>query len=251
MKDPMCVTARVMRVARRSVSLAAFLAAGFVLASASVVAAPLGKASDCEQDEVRQQQAYEFSAQVGRELLSESESTPVPWRVQYLFQQLLPHVQMGESEPTRLQGYVSDGLTAQAAGPHLLLVSSVAWVSTPAWTDDEVAALLAHELAHLERRDMVRWGCFSWKLEGRPRQTLADALRATLATLDDGSPKSRAASAFLHETELTADRRARELLSAAGFATEGLDSLLKRVARQDSSPHLTHPAAAERLEHLR
>lgn len=231
-------------------AIALLWALGFGMSGA--FAAPVSKqAPGCEQDEARQRQAYEFSGQVARELLSESEAAPVPWRIQYLFQQLLPHVQLPEGEPVRLLGYVSDSPTAQAAGARTLLVSSAAWASSPAWTDDEVAALLAHELAHLERRDMVRWGCFSLKLEAKPRQSVADALRATMAALDDGSPKSRAASAFLHEAELTADRRARELLALAGLGPQGLDALLRRVARQDSAEHPTHPAASKRLEHLR
>ncbi len=140
-----------------------------------------------------------------------------------------------------LQGYESSQVSAQLRGTAGILVSSALWRATPPLSAQEQAAVLAHELAHLEKDDLQLWGCFA-QSRGLPEvPPFPEALDSAL------QEKDPLVGQFLHEMELAADRRARELLHDAGFDPLALDQVLSRKDLQSPEPSFTHPGSRARV----
>lgn len=59
----------------------------------------------------------------------------------------------------RLVAYSAKLLNAHEADHGVIVISSAAWGQDSGMTQSEVAAMLAHELAHLELRDSKRMAC--------------------------------------------------------------------------------------------
>jgi Zn-dependent protease with chaperone function len=121
---------------------------------------------------------------------------------------------------------------------------------------DEIAFVLGHEMAHIVRRHTLE-------------RVLADSVFSALVRRFS---VGRAAGAWLgraglealtrahsRENEFEADGFAQRLAAAAGFAPDGGERLLRRLARMQSSNALgrlsdyfsSHPPVAERVERLR
>ena len=146
---------------------------------------------------------------------------------------------------------VPDGTVNAFATPggHVLLLEGLL---DAAETPEEVAGVLAHELAHAARR--------------HPMQGLIRASGTRLllgALLGDAGTLDAAASRFAHllvlvsytrQDELEADRVAVGLLNAADIRGDGLAAFLRRMEEKNAGaagavPALlsTHPARAERI----
>lgn len=119
-------------------------------------------------------------------------------------------------------------------------------------TTDEVAFVLAHELAHAIRGDAKRipYGniSLSEKLPLEPdvdRTFITEGLRA-VATL--------IRAVYSQELELSADELAIKLMAKAGFDAKASLSVLERLSRSEAAAACawlsTHPGAAQRLQRL-
>jgi predicted Zn-dependent protease len=102
---------------------------------------------------------------------------------------------------------------------------------------DEVAGVLAHELAHVAHRDPVRAMVRSAALSALAGMLAGDpGLAAGLATLGVhllGLSHSR-------DAEMRADARATEILARAGLATDGLADLFARLAARAGGGAAVH-----------
>ena len=111
----------------------------------------------------------------------------------------------GLNEQTlRWWGYHASQVNAFAAGADTLLVSSALWQS--AFSPDEQAAVLAHELSHLAQGHNTLWGCWS-------RVVQSPQLHAQLR----------------QEMEEQAEEQAKGWLAAAGFDPGALPRVRARV----------------------
>lgn len=125
-------------------------------------------------------------------------------------------------------------------------------------SDDELAAVMAHEIAHITARHAVK------RYEGALGAQLAQL--ATLATRQGaairgvGVATQSAQLAYARQEELEADRIGVRYLKAAGFDPKAMLALLEKVHELDQEnthylptgvvrPHyaMTHPYVAERL----
>lgn len=116
-------------------------------------------------------------------------------------------------------------------------------------SSDQVAAVLAHELAHFEARDPLR-------------QTLSGAGLSLLIPLLIGDTASGAVGRTLlltrysREAERAADDRAIDILASSNMRSDGLSKFLEETAADSSLPEVaaylqTHPRTAERVARLR
>lgn len=119
-------------------------------------------------------------------------------------------------------------------------------------TADEVAFVLAHELAHAIRGDAKRIPYASITLSEKPplepdvdRTFITEGLRA-VATL--------IRAVYSQELELSADELAIKLMAKAGFDAKASLSVLERLSRSEATAACawlsTHPGAAQRLQRL-
>jgi predicted Zn-dependent protease len=148
---------------------------------------------------------------------------------------------------------VEDAEPTAVALPGGTVLVSTAMAARFAADDGALLALLAHEFAHVERRDAIRAfaaqtaarrGLRWLGLGGRLFGLGDELLRALESQLDQG---------YSEETELAADRDARELLAATGESADGLQRLLQAL----ELPPLAlcayaqrHPSSARRLRAL-
>jgi len=109
-------------------------------------------------------------------------------------------------------------------------------------TEDELAALLAHEIAHNEQRHYAEQ--YDWKL---PLNILGEGL--SLLTL--GIVPNPIQLALSRKDEAEADRIGLELMVKAGFCAQGMSKLLEKLhnitsLRTPNKYVLTHPPTKER-----
>ncbi|MCC5612108.1 M48 family metallopeptidase, partial [Nostoc sp. CHAB 5834] len=198
----------------------------------------------CSKDPARKRQAYAASQRSAVQLQQENGREDPPLKLKLILQKLVrASNRAGQESAFQLIGYEHAQPNAHLAGPTSLLVSSAVWKSSDRPLSlNEQAALLAHELAHLEQDDPVLWGCFALSLSEDKGisigQAIADALNNT---------KSPMTKQFLHELELSADSRAKEILEDADFGPEGLISLIRRPDVTPEEETFSHPSRAARL----
>ncbi|MEM7200764.1 MAG: M48 family metallopeptidase [Planctomycetota bacterium] len=117
---------------------------------------------------------------------------------------------------------------------------------------EEVAGVMAHEIAHVLERHSMRQLCY--------RVGLWSSLSLTLGGAGGGLGSIAGAATeltdlgFSRDQERDADRLGVEILQRAGIATEGLAAFFARLAEQGGAlPALlsTHPSSDDRAEALR
>ena len=125
--------------------------------------------------------------------------------------------------------------------------------------EDELAAALAHEVAHVAHRDGINSIVKSrWAEVAAERRIAAAKERggrpARLATLFEGSIndvfQSIATNGYSRTAEWAADQEALRTLSRAGYNPEALASLLTKMLAQEKRQvgiYRTHPPTALRL----
>jgi predicted Zn-dependent protease len=132
-------------------------------------------------------------------------------------------------------------------------------------SEDELAAVLAHEIAHVIHRDGIsaiqssRWSEALLVIGGNAAREFGPREAAQLVSLFEGSIddvfKTLVVNGYGRGQEKDADAAALGYLDAAGYDPRGLTGYLKRLeqAGQGSKGGIltTHPGTDERLENVR
>lgn len=132
-------------------------------------------------------------------------------------------------------------------------------------SEDELAGVLAHEIAHVAARHTVRQATAATPLGvvfGLPAAIVGSVSRplGDLVALPGAFVSGLALSAYERDQEYEADRVGAELTQAAGLSPLGLARLLERLADEEAlhrtgPPPLSffssHPRTPDRLERLR
>lgn len=130
------------------------------------------------------------------------------------------------------------GITAFNKGGDIIVVSD----GFLPFGADEQAAVIAHEMGHLEKRHFI--GQIA-------AQEINKALAPDLASADSAAAGGLAALYYARQCEYEADALAVRLMRAAGYDPQGLVSLLiKTDAGEPPDPASDHPSAAERIARL-
>lgn len=118
-------------------------------------------------------------------------------------------------------------------------------------TPDEVAGVIAHEVAHAELRHSLRAGIEGMGLRAMLSLALGDLSGGALERAAGDLTELR----FSREAEREADSEGLRRMAAAGIDARGMIRFFERLQEQEGPalPALlsTHPATAERLERLR
>ena len=128
--------------------------------------------------------------------------------------------------------------------------------------EEELAAVLAHEIAHVNHRDGTkaikssRWVEVVTTLGSGLAQKYGPAELAKLTSLFEGSVndvvKMLVTTGYGKEQEMAADRSALVLMQRMGYDPNGLADYLERLAKEQTAGNKkgffsTHPAMADRL----
>jgi predicted Zn-dependent protease len=132
-------------------------------------------------------------------------------------------------------------------------------------SEDELAAVLAHEIAHIIHRDGIaaiqssRWSEALLVIGSNAAKEFGPKDTAKLVSLFEGSIddvfKTLVVNGYGRDQEKAADSSALGYLSAAGYDPQALTGYLKRLEQggkgSKSGIFATHPGTDERLENVR
>lgn len=131
-------------------------------------------------------------------------------------------------------------------------------------SEDELAAVLAHEVAHINNRDGIgaisssRWTEALTVIGSEAAKSYGSREVAQLTSIFEGSiddvVKTLVVNGYSRSQEFAADRAAVTYLSRAGYDPRALQSFLGRLATKGGSEggiFKTHPGTQDRLEEVR
>lgn len=196
-------------------------------------------------------QELEAGARVQGERARQARSAEVPPQFHAALQRVRKVARLPKGVQLELVG-IDAGHSASVLASGTIIVSNRLWRGELALDADEMAAVVAHELAHLELSHVKERLCAAVAVAGDDGIPLAAATGAARRVIHAGD--DRLAVRMIqgnHQRELDADRRAADLLRLAGIAPDAVGRMLLKLARRDGGePSGTHPALETRLENL-
>lgn len=192
------------------------------------------------------------------DLMDQYPVVAAPARLHRLMASLIaasPRLRDGPS--IHLLAYEDGELNAYGADHGLVIVTSAMWSAKENLSDDELAAVIAHELAHIEGHDSLVEACANLQRLAQPALRIEDARdRMALEMFNPHSPLARAARQELHAQEHAADVRGIELLRAVGRDPMAMVSVLAKIHGTEASGlnllmGSSHPDVRERLARAR
>lgn len=176
------------------------------------------------------------------ELMERFDVVAAPQRLHHMLASLVAvSPRLREGPAVHLLAYDDKDLNAYAADHGMVILTSAMWSAKENLSDDELAAVMAHELAHIEGHDSLVEACTNLQRLGQPAMRFEDARdRMALEMFNPRSPLARQAQQQLHAQEHAADVRAIELLRAVGRKPQAMVSVLAKI-------HGTTPSALNLL----
>jgi len=189
------------------------------------------------------------------DMMDSFEVIAVPQRLHRMLANLVaasPQLRNGPS--IHLLAFDDTELNAYAADHGLVILTSALWSAKENLSDDELAAVIAHELAHIEKRDSLAEACANLQRLKQPGLSFEEAReRMALEMFNPYSHLAREARRELHDQEHAADLRGIELLRSVGRNPQAMVSVLAKL-HGTGTPALnllmgsTHPDVRERLQ---
>lgn len=208
----------------------------------------------CLNDPARMHEIRVLDERQVSEMMDHFAVLPVPQRLHRMLRELVqasPRLRNGPA--VHLLGFDDTELNAYAADHGLIVLTSALWSARENLSDDELAAVIAHELAHIEQRDALAEACAHLvRLSDDSLSIEAARERMAQEMFNPYSLLAREARMQLHEQEHQADRRGIELLRAVGRSPQAMVSVLAKL-HGGGTPALnllmgsTHPELRERL----
>ena len=233
----------------RFFQLASLALAGLLVTSAAVAR------TACVQDPARAHELRVLDEIQITELMERFEVVAAPQRLHHMLASLVEASGLLHQGPAvHLLAYEDAELNAYAADHGMVILTSAMWGASDNLSDDELAAVMAHELAHIEERDSLVEACANLQRLGQPTMRFEDAReRLALEMFNPRSTLARQAQQQLHAQEHAADVRAIELLRAVGRQPQAMVSVLAKIhGTTPSALNLlmgsTHPELRARLE---
>lgn len=208
-----------------------------LLASAPAVAQGM-----CVQDLSRAHELRVLDEIQITELMERFDVVAAPQRLHHMLASLVAaSPQLRQGPAVHLLAYEDADLNAYAADHGMVILTSAMWSAKENLSDDELAAVMAHELAHIEGHDSLAEACTNLQRLGQPTLRFEDARdRMALEMFNPRSTLARQAQQQLHAQEHAADVRAIELLRAVGRNPQAMVSVLAKI-------HGTTPSALNLL----
>lgn len=176
------------------------------------------------------------------ELMERHDVVAAPRRLHHMLASLVAaSLRLRLGPAVHLLAYEDAELNAYAADHGMVIITSAMWSAKENLSDDELAAVMAHELAHIEGRDSLVEACANLQRMEQPAMRFNEARdRMALEMFNPRSNLARQARLQLHAQEHAADVRAIELLRRVGRNPQAMVSVLAKI-------HGTTPSALNLL----
>jgi predicted Zn-dependent protease len=184
-----------------------------------------------------------------RDLLRKFGAVPVPATSRHALEQLVQASPALKGKKVSLVAYTGKQLNAHEADHGVIVISSAAW--SKGLEEDEVAAMLAHEVAHLELKDSKRMACEALAYVSNAELTLPSAIQETTREAYSGETDLSLTLATLSQgRERAADVRGAQLLAAAGYDPLAMARMLRKLAPPGVFSSASHPAVSSRIDNV-
>lgn len=186
------------------------------------------------------------------DLLRKFGAAPVPATALRGLDRLVKASKVLKGTKVSLVAYTAKILNAHEADHGVIVISSAAWSKDNPMAHDEVAAMLAHEVAHLELKDSKRMACEALAYVSNTELTLPSAIQETTREAHSGnSHLSLTLATWSQSREKAADVRGAQLLAAAGYDPLAMNRMLRKLAPPGVFSSTSHPAISARIENVR
>ncbi|MCC5612027.1 M48 family metalloprotease [Nostoc sp. CHAB 5834] len=140
----------------------------------------------------------------------------------------------------KVTAYKHPKINAHAADHGALLFTEGTWSTENGLSMEEIAAIVAHELAHMEMDHSLDWACGALTQLGNPELTLQQAIdELGMELFNSSSPLASDVRKRFHQREMLADTRAVSLMAAAGFDSTAVASVLLKLHQLNPNPGST------------
>lgn len=213
-----------------------------------------GPTEACLVDPARAQELRVLDEAQIIDLMDGYEVVAAPPRLHRIMARLIAAApRLREGPAIHLLAYRDTELNAYAADHGLVILTTAMWSGVPNLSDDELAAVIAHELAHIESHDSLMEACANLQRLGQPGLAIEE-VREHMARemFNRHSDLARAAREELHAQEHAADVRGIELLRRVGRNPAAMVSMLAKIhGTQPNGLNLlmgsSHPELRKRL----
>ena len=156
-----------------------------------------------------------------------------------------------QGKQVRLVAYAAKSLNAHEADHGVIVISAAAWSREQDLAEDEIAAMLAHEVAHLELQDSKRMACEALAYVSNADLTLPSAIRETTREAYSGETHLSLTLATASQArEMAADARGAQLLATAGYDPLAMARMLRKLAPPGTFSSASHPAIDARIRNV-
>ncbi|HEU4621193.1 MAG TPA: M48 family metalloprotease [Burkholderiaceae bacterium] len=208
----------------------------------------------CVTSPIRAQQVAASDSAMVATLQAALGEVAVPESVKLIFARLTAANSAEPARDYKLLGYRGPAFTAHAAAPGVVLVSDRLWTEAGR-SESDIAAVLAHELAHLQLAHSHIAGCRALKFVDSEEWDIGAAVQAVLKVAKKEPSVAQAWNTMQQRFEFEADALGLTFLRRAGYDPRALPRLLRRLSERSDSAERdaqttasTHPALQRRIE---
>lgn len=208
----------------------------------------------CESSYERQREAIHFDRQRMGEYLEQKGEVPIPLSIQKKFHQLTRVADQNFSPLFRahnwkLRGFQSQAINAQAGAGGSISLSQAAWSTEGGLPESEIAAILAHEIGHVNLEHSLQLGCLALEWFGH-NKSIPVAGAVFHEDFTPGMPRRNSWEKMSQDFELEADKFAVRLLSYAGYDPRAMAWALESLTPDNKGTGImsgSHPEMQRRI----
>ncbi len=183
----------------------------------------------CRGENKRRAQMSSFDGKQFLALINEYGPAQVPQGIKYIFQKLTFSVERLSQKkfPWKLTAYHAPFINAHAGADSQVMASAGLWTNSE-MKEDEIAAVLAHEAAHVMNEHSLELGCLALEWSGSHFE-LGDAMETFREDFSIATQRGQVWSKLSNLLEYEADAQATRILKDAGFDPFAMARALKKL----------------------
>jgi predicted Zn-dependent protease len=205
----------------------------------------------CRQSPNRQQEMASLDSKLFKELQNDYGIAIIPPEVKDLFEGLTrSSEEMLENRfPWKLSAYNATFLNAHAGADAQVMASSGLWNPDSGLSQDEIAAILAHEVAHVINNHSLELGCLALEWTGA-KLTMSEAMEAFREDFSTSTERGKVWSKKSNSIEFEADAVATRILHLAGHDPFAMGRALNKLRPKNGSGFSSgsHPEIDARIQ---
>ena len=228
------------------------------------------KVLGCERDADLWNEMSELDKKLSQDIFDQYPRTPIPDNIRNIFYELIGQAEnlLAEARPNyslplaylppprwTFTGYNAPVYNAQAGSSGGILISAAFWGEKNIFTEDEIRAVLAHEVAHVIHNHSLQMGCLAYEW-AQGQHGLADSFAMLFEEIFPTGPRGEARTKLSQRNEFEADAYGKVLLRNLNHDPADMARALEKLLLASSSSSGgfssgSHPDMEERIERAR